>query len=61
MISVESVDELLNAAVYDENIVNLKKAFRQEENMDFNKIMEDQGTQADCICLEKRKDDQKSC
>lgn len=60
MISVESVDELLNAAVYDENIVNLKKAFRQEENMDFNKIMEDQERRLIAYALKKERTTRKA-
>lgn len=60
VISVESVDELLNAAVYDENIVNLKKAFRQEENMDFNKIMEDQERRLIAYALKKERTTRKA-
>ncbi len=53
IIGADSVEELLNAAVYDENIVNLKKSFNRDESMDFNKIMEDQERRLIAYALKK--------
>lgn len=42
VITGEDVDRLLNEAVYDNNIVDVKKQFDREETMDFNMIIEEQ-------------------
>lgn len=49
----DAVDELLNVNVYNESMIDLKKEFRREESIDFNKIMDEQEKRLIAYALKK--------
>lgn len=53
IIGGDTVDHLLNAAVYEELIVNIRKEIYEENHVDFNQIMEEQEKRLIAYALKK--------